>query len=36
MVTGLSNVTTRNGLLPIPQTSIDLNKGAVLSQNTGY
>ena len=35
-VTGLSNVTTRNGLLPIPQTAIDLNKGAVLAQNPGY
>lgn len=35
-VTGLSNVTTRNGLLPIPQTAIDLNKGAVLGQNPGY
>lgn len=35
-VTGLSNVTTRKGLLPIPQTAIDLNKGAVLSQNPGY
>jgi len=35
-VTGLSNVTTRNGLLPIPQTAIDLNKGAVLEQNPGY
>jgi len=36
MVTGLSNMTTRKGLLPIPQTAIDLNKGAVLNQNTGY
>ena len=35
-VTGLSNVTQRNGLLPIPQTAIDLNKGAVLAQNPGY
>jgi hypothetical protein len=35
-VTGLPNVTTRNGLLPVPQTAIDLNKGAVLTQNTGY
>lgn len=35
-VTGISNVTTRNGLLPIPQTSIDLNTGAVLTQNPGY
>ncbi|HEY4061975.1 MAG TPA: RagB/SusD family nutrient uptake outer membrane protein [Puia sp.] len=35
-VTGLSNVTARNGLLPIPQTAIDLNKGAVLTQNPGY
>lgn len=35
-VTGLSNVTTRNGLLPIPQTAIDLNEGAVLTQNLGY
>jgi hypothetical protein len=35
-VTGLSNVTTRNGLLPVPQTAIDLNKGAVLAQNPGY
>ena len=35
-VTGLSNVTTRNGLLPIPQMAIDLNKGAVLAQNPGY
>lgn len=36
MVTGLSQVTQRNGLLPIPQTAIDLNKGAVLAQNPGY
>jgi hypothetical protein len=35
-VTGIANVTTRNGLLPIPQTSIDLNTGAVLTQNPGY
>jgi len=35
-VTGLTQVTSRNGLLPIPQTAIDLNKGAVLSQNPGY
>jgi len=35
-VTGLSQVTTRKGLLPIPQTAIDLNKGAVLDQNPGY
>ncbi|MBS1565084.1 MAG: RagB/SusD family nutrient uptake outer membrane protein, partial [Bacteroidetes bacterium] len=35
-VTGLSNVTTRKGLLPIPQTAIDLNKGAILGQNAGY
>ena len=35
-VTGLSNVTTRKGLLPIPQSAIDLNKGAVLEQNIGY
>jgi hypothetical protein len=35
-ITGLSNVTQRKGLLPIPQTAIDLNKGAVLTQNTGY
>ncbi|MET0392756.1 MAG: RagB/SusD family nutrient uptake outer membrane protein [Chitinophagaceae bacterium] len=35
-VTGLANVTTRKGLLPIPQSAIDLNKGAVLTQNTGY
>jgi hypothetical protein len=35
-VTGLTNVTTRKGLFPIPQSAIDLNKGAVLSQNTGY
>lgn len=35
-VTGLSNVAQRNGLLPIPQSAIDLNKGAVLVQNTGY
>jgi hypothetical protein len=35
-VTGLSYVTARNSLLPIPQTSIDLNKGAVLAQNQGY
>lgn len=35
-VTGLTNVTTRKGLLPIPQSAIDLNKGAVLTQNTGY
>jgi hypothetical protein len=35
-VTGLTNVTTRNGLLPVPQTAIDLNKGAVLTQNNGY
>ncbi len=35
-VTGLAQVTTRKGLLPIPQTAIDLNKGAVLAQNPGY
>jgi hypothetical protein len=35
-VTGISNITTRNGLLPIPQTAIDLNTGAVLTQNPGY
>ncbi len=35
-VTGLDKVTTRKGLLPIPQTAIDLNKGAVLAQNVGY
>jgi hypothetical protein len=35
-VTGLTQVTARSGLLPIPQTAIDLNKGAVLSQNPGY
>jgi len=35
-VTGITNITQRGGLLPIPQSSIDLNKGAVLAQNTGY
>jgi hypothetical protein len=35
-VTGLTNVTTRKGLLPVPQTAIDLNKGAKLDQNAGY
>ena len=35
-VTGLTQVATRNGLLPIPQSAIDLNKGAVLTQNPGY
>lgn len=35
-VTGLDKVILRKGLLPIPQSSIDLNKGAVLEQNTGY
>lgn len=35
-VTGLTNVAARKGLLPIPQSAIDLNKGAVLSQNAGY
>ena len=35
-VTGLDQVTTRKGLLPIPQTAIDVNKGAVLAQNPGY
>ena len=35
-VTGLTNVTQRKSLLPIPQTAIDLNKGAVLAQNPGY
>ena len=35
-VTGLTQVAARKGLLPIPQTAIDLNKGAVLDQNAGY
>ena len=32
-ITGLSNT---HLLLPIPQTEINLNKDAVLDQNTGY
>jgi len=35
-VTGLDKVTARNGLLPIPQSAIDLNTGAKLDQNAGY
>jgi len=35
-VTGLTQVAARNGLLPVPQSAIDLNKGAVLAQNPGY
>lgn len=35
-VTGLSNVSDRKGLLPIPQSAIDLNTGAKLDQNAGY
>ncbi|MBV4360405.1 RagB/SusD family nutrient uptake outer membrane protein [Pinibacter aurantiacus] len=35
-VTGLDKVTTRKGLLPIPQSAIDLNTGAKLDQNAGY
>ncbi|MDI3319467.1 RagB/SusD family nutrient uptake outer membrane protein [Pinibacter soli] len=35
-VTGLDKVTARKGLLPIPQSAIDLNTGAKLDQNTGY
>ena len=35
-VTGLTQIAARKGLLPIPQTAIDLNKGAVLEQNAGY
>jgi len=29
-------LTTKNLLLPIPKSEIDLNKDAVLEQNTGY
>jgi hypothetical protein len=32
----ITGLTTRNLLLPIPQTSIDLNGGATLGQNPGY
>jgi len=35
-VTGLSQVATRKGLFPIPQSAIDLNTGAKLEQNEGY
>ncbi|MBO9566720.1 MAG: RagB/SusD family nutrient uptake outer membrane protein [Niastella sp.] len=35
-VTGLTQVATRKGLLPIPQSAIDLNTGAKLDQNDGY
>lgn len=35
-VTGLSQLATRQGLFPIPQSSIDLNTGAPLTQNPGY
>ena len=31
-----ANIMDRNSLWPIPQTVIDLNIGAVLSQNPGY
>ena len=34
--TAITGIAARNVLLPIPQTEIDLNKDAVLAQNTGY
>jgi hypothetical protein len=34
--TAITGIAQRNVLLPIPQTEIDLNKDAVLSQNNGY
>ncbi|HWK04964.1 MAG TPA: RagB/SusD family nutrient uptake outer membrane protein [Puia sp.] len=34
--TAITGLTAKNLLLPIPQTEIDLNKDAVLTQNTGY
>ncbi len=34
--TAITGIAARNVLLPIPQTEIDLNKDAVLSQNLGY
>lgn len=32
----ISGLTTKNLLLPIPQSQIDLNKDARLEQNPGY
>jgi hypothetical protein len=32
----LTGISTKNNLLPIPQSEIDRNTGAVLKQNTGY
>ena len=32
----MTGLTTKNLLLPIPQSEINLNKDAVLSQNPGY
>jgi hypothetical protein len=34
--TAITGIATRNMLLPIPQTEIDLNESAVLTQNSGY
>jgi hypothetical protein len=34
--TAITGIAVRNVLLPIPQTEIDLNEGAVLTQNSGY
>ena len=32
----LNNLTSKNLLLPVPQSEIDLNKDARLAQNPGY
>jgi hypothetical protein len=34
--TGITGIEARNMLLPIPQSEIDLNEGAILTQNNGY
>jgi len=34
--TAITGISAFNVLLPIPQTEIDLNEGAVLTQNSGY
>jgi len=34
--TAITGISAYNVLLPIPQSEIDLNEGAVLTQNNGY
>jgi len=34
--TAITGLSAYNMLLPIPQSAIDLNEGAVLTQNNGY